>query len=254
MNGLTLYPLSCDSQRPKYISSDCMPANRCRGLTAPRGYEPLREFSDSISDAVPICGVCETDDRTRPPLHVPKYATRLFVICFFSCIATTTPRNNLIRRLRLHAQTKDGEIISMQPRISKLAQIAAGTAVLAMAFSLPAAANEHYGHWRRMHHHHYSQSFERPLTVSKHRQREPIVATPDPFHGPGAIITGPNAIAATIVSLPFRVVGAVFPPYGNPAANPLVLIGAPVHVAGEIAEFPFYVVGSAFGAPPYVVY
>lgn len=148
---------------------------------------------------------------------------------------------------------ENGEIFSMQSGISKFAQIATGTAVLAMAFSLPAAANEHYGHWRR-HHHHYSQSYDRPLTVSKHRLREPVIATPDPFHGPAAIVTGPNAIAATIVSLPFRVAGAVFPAYGNPGVNPLVLVGAPIHAAGQVAEFPFYVVGSAFGAPPYVVY
>ncbi len=143
----------------------------------------------------------------------------------------------------------------MQSRILKLTQIAASTAVLATIFSLPATANDQYreGPWRKMHHH-YHRSFDRPLTVTSRQHREPIFAAPDPFRGPAAIITAPNAIAATIVSLPFRGVGTVFPAYGNPAINPLVIVGAPVHVAGQIAEFPFYVVGSAFGAPPIVVY
>lgn len=140
----------------------------------------------------------------------------------------------------------------MQTRISKLSRIVVGTALLSMAFALPAAAHEHYGRWHRVHHHYYSRAYDRPLTVSKYRNRE--YAAPDPFRGPAAIITGPVAVAATIVSLPFRVAGAVFPPYGNPAVNPLVIVGAPVHAAGQVAEFPFYVVGSAFGAPPPVVY
>ena len=141
----------------------------------------------------------------------------------------------------------------MQPKIFKLAQIAVSAAALATAVSLPAAAHEYYGHSHRAHHHYYS-SYDRPLTVTSHRHRVAVVAAPDPFHGPAWIVTGPTAVAATIVSLPFRLAGAIFPAYGNPANNPLVLIGAPVHVAGRVAEFPFYVVGSAFGAPPNVAY
>lgn len=133
----------------------------------------------------------------------------------------------------------------MQPTISKLARIAAGAGVLAVAFSfsLPAAAETHHA----MHRHHHL-AYGRPLTVTK-RHHEMVMA-PDPFHGPAAIVTAPNAVAATIVSLPFRAAALIFPAYGNPATNPLVLIGAPVHAAGYVAEFPFFVVGSAFGAPP----
>ena len=141
----------------------------------------------------------------------------------------------------------------MHVRILKAAQIAAGaTLVLATAFTLPAAATVHHGkaQWHRRHHH----AYDRPLTVRGRRHHEFIVAAPDPYHGPAAIVTGPNAVAATIVSLPFRAAAVVFPPYGNPGANPLVLIGAPIHVAGMIAELPFYAVGSAFGAPPQIVY
>jgi hypothetical protein len=145
--------------------------------------------------------------------------------------------------------TKNGEIFSMQSRISRLAQIAASTAVFATAFTLPAAAEYHHRHWHRHH-----EAFDRPFTVSKHHNREAIVAAPNPYYGPAAIITAPNAVAATIVSLPFRAAAVVFPPYGNPGVNPLVLVGAPVHAAGYVAEFPFYVVGSAFGAPPNIVY
>jgi hypothetical protein len=151
---------------------------------------------------------------------------------------------------------EDGEIISMQVKILKLAQIGAGVGVLAMAFASPAAAKTHYthAHWRTAYRYHHRSFDDRPLTVTSRRQREPIIAAPDPFRGPGAIVTGPNAVAATLVSLPFRAAAVVFPPYGDPADNPLVLVGAPVRVAGQIAELPFWVVGSAFGAPPNLVY
>lgn len=133
----------------------------------------------------------------------------------------------------------------------KLAHIAAGAAALATVFILPAAAKDRYseGRWHRAHRHHHLAA-ARPLTVTKRSYREPIVAASDPFHGPAAIFTAPIAIAATIVSLPFRAAGAVFPAYGNPGSNPLVLIGAPIHVVGQVAQFPFYVAGSAFGAAP----
>jgi hypothetical protein len=84
------------------------------------------------------------------------------------------------------------------------------------------------------------------IIVRARPHREPVAAAPDAFHGPAAIVTAPVAIAGTIVSLPFRVVEAVFPPHAN---DPRMLIGAPVHFAGQIAEFPFYVVNGAFGVP-----
>jgi hypothetical protein len=135
---------------------------------------------------------------------------------------------------------------TMRGGIIWIVQIGAVT-VFAATLSLPAVAETH--HWRATHHHQVSY---RPLTVTKRREHEAIVARPDPFHGPAAIVTAPNAIAATIVSLPFRAAALVFPPYGDPARNPLILIGAPVHAAGYVAEFPFFVVGSAFGAAPHV--
>jgi hypothetical protein len=59
-------------------------------------------------------------------------------------------------------------------------------------------------------------------------------------------VTAPVAIAGTIVSLPFRVIEAAFPPHAN---DPRMLVGAPVHLAGQIAGFPFFVVNGAFGVP-----
>ena len=141
----------------------------------------------------------------------------------------------------------------MHAKILKAAQIAVGAAlVLTTAMAMPAAAKTHHHskHWRRHHH----RLNDRPLTVSGRRHHEFIVAAPNPYNGPAAIVTAPNAFAAEVVSLPFRAAAVVFPPVGNPAVNPLVLIGAPIHFAGEVAEFPFYVVGSAFGAPPRIFY
>jgi hypothetical protein len=134
----------------------------------------------------------------------------------------------------------------MQSGITRIAQTATLTVFAAM-LSLPAVAETH--HWRARHH---QQASYPPLTVTKRHEREAIVARPDPFHGPAAIVTAPNAAVATIVSLPFRAAALVFPPYGDPARNPLILIGGPVHAAGYVAEFPFFVVGSAFGAAPNV--
>jgi hypothetical protein len=124
----------------------------------------------------------------------------------------------------------------MQTKTSKLALIATTAAVLATAFNLPAEAK----YWHR-HHHHYAHA----LTVRR-AYVEPVVA-PDPFHGPGVIITAPVALAATFFSLPFRAVGSVFPATGS---TPLVVVGAPNHAIGQVVQFPFYVVGSAFGAAP----
>jgi hypothetical protein len=138
----------------------------------------------------------------------------------------------------------------MQISTSKLTQAVAVAALLAGAYSLPAAAavehrDIHHSIAHRTHHPVYNTG---DITV-RARHREPVAAAPDAFHGPAAIVTAPVAIAGTIVSLPFRVVEAVFPPHAN---DPRMLVGAPVHLAGQIAEFPFYVVNGAFGVPtPY---
>lgn len=131
---------------------------------------------------------------------------------------------------------------SMHSKVVKLAPVVIGVLVGA-AFALPAAADVY--HHRHHHFHHVAYGNDRPWTVHGH----PVVAAePDPYHnGPASIVTAPNAVAATVVGLPFRVAGTVFPYQGN---SPLVVIGVPIHVAGQVAEFPFYAVGSAFGAPP----
>jgi len=135
----------------------------------------------------------------------------------------------------------------MQIYTSKLTQAVAGAALLAGAYSLPAAAAVEY----RDTHHRIAHRTHHPvetgdITVRARAHREPVAPTPDAFHGPAAIVTAPVAIAGTIVSLPFRVVEAVFPPHAN---DPRMLVGAPVHLAGQIAEFPFFVVNGAFGVP-----
>jgi len=134
----------------------------------------------------------------------------------------------------------------MQTRISKLAQAVAGVALLAGAYSLPAAAAEQYRdiHHRMVHRTHYPVH-NNDIVVRRRVYPEPVAAGPDAFHnGPATIITAPVAIAGTIVSLPFRVAEAVFPPSTN---DPRVVVGAPVHLAGQIAEFPFFAVNGAFG-------
>jgi hypothetical protein len=133
----------------------------------------------------------------------------------------------------------------MQTRTLKLVQVAGSVALFAAASTLPAAASEHH----KMHRHH--AAYDRPLTVRHYH--EPIVAAApaprDPFAGPAGIVTGPVAVAGTVVGLPFQAVNAVFPAYGDPATNPLVLVGAPAHFAGQVVGFPFYAVNSSFGAP-----
>jgi hypothetical protein len=132
----------------------------------------------------------------------------------------------------------------MQIRISKLAQAAAGVALLAGGYSLPAAAAEQYVHHRTVHRTHYPVH-NGDIIVRRHVQPEPVAAAPDAFHnGPATIITAPIAIAGTIVSVPFRVAEAVFPPHPN---DPRILVGGPVYVAGQIAEFPFFAINGAFG-------
>jgi hypothetical protein len=138
--------------------------------------------------------------------------------------------------------------MAMQTHISKLALSFLGVALLAGAFSSPAAADLQYrdNHHRIAHRTHRSADANY-ITVRKHIPREPVAVAPDAFHGPAAIITAPVEIAGTIVSLPFRVVDAVFPPRAN---DPRVLVGAPVHFAGQIAEFPFFAFNGAFGVQP----
>jgi hypothetical protein len=133
----------------------------------------------------------------------------------------------------------------MQIRISKLAQAVTVAALLAGAYSLPAAAAEQYRyiHHRIVHRTHY-RVHNNDLIVRRRAYPEPVAAAPDAFHnGPATIITAPVAIAGTIVSLPFRVVEAVFPVTNDPR----VVVGGPVYVAGQIAEFPFFAVNHAFG-------
>ena len=136
----------------------------------------------------------------------------------------------------------------MQTRISKLAQAVAGVALLAGATSLPAAAAEQYRdvHHRIVHRTHYPVH-NNDIIVRRRVQPEPVAAAPAPdaFHnGPATIITAPVAIAGTIVSVPFRVAAAVFPPNPN---DPRVLVGGPVYVAGQVAGLPFFAVNRAFG-------
>jgi hypothetical protein len=132
----------------------------------------------------------------------------------------------------------------MQTRIFKLTQAVAGVALLAGAYSLPAAATEQNIHHRIAHRTHH-QVHNNDIVVRTHGYHEPVAAAPDAFHnGPATIITAPIAIAGTIVSLPFRAVEVVFPPQTN---DPRVVVGAPVHLAGQIAGFPFFAVNGAFG-------
>jgi hypothetical protein len=137
----------------------------------------------------------------------------------------------------------------MQTRISKLAQAVTGAALLAGAYSLPAAAavqnpDIHHRIVHRVHH----PVGNGDIYVRRRANPQPVAAAPDAFHGPAAIITAPVAIAGTIVSFPFRAFEAVFPPRAN---DPRVLVGAPLHLAGQIAGFPFFVINNAFGVPSY---
>ena len=137
----------------------------------------------------------------------------------------------------------------MQIYTSKLTQAVAGAALLAGAYSLPAAAAvEHRDIHHRIAHRTHHPVETNDITVRARAHREPVAPTPDAFHGPAAIVTAPVAIAGTIVSLPFRVVEAVFPPRAN---DPRVLVGAPVHLAGQIAGLPFFAINGAFGVPSY---
>jgi len=135
---------------------------------------------------------------------------------------------------------------------SRLVYAVAGVALFAGTLGMPtvAAAQNSDIHHRVMHRtHHWAGNND--LVVRRRAEREPVAVAPDPFHGPIPIITGPVAIAGTIVSLPFRLVETVFPPSAN---DPRVLVGAPVYAAQQIAEFPFVAVNTAFGVQPAYYY
>jgi len=129
----------------------------------------------------------------------------------------------------------------MRNNLSKLTSVAASVAILAAVSTLPAAAAVRHGHAHRTHRHVAAHA----LTV--HRAPVAVATAPDPYTGPAAIITAPVAAAGFIVGLPFRAIGALFPPNAN---DPRIIVGAPVYVAGRIAQFPFYAIDSVFGAPP----
>jgi hypothetical protein len=135
----------------------------------------------------------------------------------------------------------------MHNHILKVALAVVGMALVTGTSSLPAAAATQYGnahHRTAYRSHHRIDSSD--VTVRKSARRE-VVAAPDAFHGPAAIITAPVEMAGTLVSLPFRAVEVIFPPRTN---DPRVLVGAPIHFAGQIAEFPFYAFNGAFGVRP----
>jgi len=133
----------------------------------------------------------------------------------------------------------------MQTRVSKLAQAAASVALLVGGYSLPAAAAEQYRNIHHVAHQTHHQVHSNDIIVRRRVQPEPVAAGPDAFHnGPATIITAPVAIAGTIVSVPFRVAEAIFPPHPN---DPRILVGGPVYVAGQIAGFPFFAINGAFG-------
>ena len=98
---------------------------------------------------------------------------------------------------------------------------------------------------------HSRYSDRRPLTVRRRiaAAEAPVVVTPQPAFnaGPGAIVTGPLGFASAVVSLPFRVIGGIFPASGDIGTNPLVLIGAPLHAVGDIVQIPFRIIGAPFG-------
>lgn len=93
------------------------------------------------------------------------------------------------------------------------------------------------------------RSMSRPLTVSRRAAPPPPFLEPRPardFAGPAAIAMMPVQAASEIVDLPFRALGTVFPPTGDPAQNVLVIVGAPIHAAGQLAQVPFRMVEAPF--------
>lgn len=140
-------------------------------------------------------------------------------------------------------------------QFKRLKLTAVSSLIISVALSWGSYAQAYVNSHHHRHYYHHEAYSGRPLIVaSHHRYYSPAQATNDPWRGPVPIITGPNYVAATIVSLPFRAANSIFPAYGDPATNPLILVGAPIHVAAQVAEFPFYAVGTVFGAPPALVY
>ena len=135
-------------------------------------------------------------------------------------------------------------------RTSTRAALAAGALLLACGFAQSAAAQGAYDYNGNPYPQpHVVYQGARPLTVV--RPRAPAY---DPYRGPQAVVTAPLAAAGTLVALPFRVVNAIFPPYGDPAQNPLVIVGAPVHAAGQIAQLPIRALQAPFGGFDYQPY
>ena len=116
------------------------------------------------------------------------------------------------------------------------------TAVCGTAQAQPAYAPQGYGQPAPAYGSH-------PLTVQ--RRYVPVAPAYDPYTGPKALVTAPIATAGNIVALPFRVLNANFPAYGNPGQNPFVLIGAPIHAAGQIAQVPFRAAQAPLGGYDY---
>lgn len=94
-----------------------------------------------------------------------------------------------------------------------------------------------------------SHSMSRPLTVSRRAATPPPFIEPGPardFAGPAAFAMMPVQAASQIVDFPFRALGTVFPPTGDPAQNVLVIVGLPIHAAGQLAQVPFRMVEAPF--------
>lgn len=128
----------------------------------------------------------------------------------------------------------------------------AGVALLGCAFAQTATAQQVYDAYGNPIYRRAPAPYARPLTVQRHYAPVMVAPAYDPYRGPQAVITGPIAVASTLVALPFRVVNAVFPPYGNPGQDPRVLVGAPVHAAGQIAQLPFRAMQAPFGGADYI--
>jgi len=135
----------------------------------------------------------------------------------------------------------------MELTVMQTSQLTYAVAVAALlaGLSTAAEAQDYDLHHRLIRHPHQAPGGNDIMVT---RRPDPLA---DAFRGPAAIITGPVAIAGTIVSLPFRVIGAVFPPRAD---DPRVIVGAPVYAAGEIAQFPFVAVNGIFGMPMQTYY
>ena len=108
-----------------------------------------------------------------------------------------------------------------------VAQVAAAAALCVALSAVPASAKEHkMRHARHMHM--SKQTVYRPLTVAGMPTTAPVAAAPySPFSGPVPFVTGPVAIAGTVIGLPFRALAAIFPSQGSFSQNPLIVVGRP---------------------------